>query len=249
MAVQRGFGRLRAPDPDDALFPMRAARRLEPKISDLPARYFYRRGPILEQGSTGTCVGHGWRAWLSGEPLMTEGGPSAFDIYDGSLPLDEWAQNDHDTARLYGTSVRAGAKFLSSLGHVQSYVWATSVDDIIRWILGGFGGVVLGTQWLDQMNVPTSEGIIRARGKSEGGHCYYGYGLDRMRGLIAIQNSWGVDWGGWPEEVYENHAVKKVVRNNGCALLPLDDLARLLKQCGEVCTAVEHCVEPVVPAL
>lgn len=245
MATIRSFGRLESPDDNDLLFPMKAARRLEPKISELPGRYFYRRGPILNQGETSTCVGHGWRAWLNGEPIMTMDGPDPYEIYDGCIVRDDWAQNDHDPDRRYGTSVRAGAKYLTELSRVQSYVWATSVEDVVRWVLGGYGGIVLGTTWYDQMNEPTKEGIIRARGKKEGGHCYYGFGLDRIRGLLAIQNSWGTDWGGWPELVNG----KLIAQNQGCALLPLEDLARLLKAGGEICTAVEHLVEPMVPSL
>jgi hypothetical protein len=239
------MGRLEAPSERDNAFPMRAARRLEPKISDLVAKNYYARGPILHQGDTSTCVGHAWKAWLSGEPISTQTGPTPFEIYDGSIVRDEWEQNNADPDRVYGTSVRAGAKYLTELGHVRSYVWAFSADDVLRWVLGGYGGVVLGIRWLSDMNHPTSEGIIRSRGRRQGGHAIYCFGADRVRGLAALQNSWGAEWGGWTEKVV---GVRTRVYQ-GCALLPLEDLDRALRQGGEACTAVEHEVFPVVASL
>jgi hypothetical protein len=237
----RGLGRLPEPYDRDRLYLMRAA---QPSDADAPlvGLRTYHRGPIYDQGKTGTCVGHAWRSWLDGEPLRTRRGPIPFDLYDRCTVADSFPENDHDTERVMGTSVRAGAKVLSALGHVKSYLWAFTVDDVRRWVLSGQGGVVFGLDWYSSMNEPNEEGIIRIGGRSEGGHAIYCFGADDRTGHVFLQNSWGTDWGGWPHPLFP---AKKAYL--GCAKLPYDDLALLLRQHGEACTATEQAVVPAAP--
>jgi hypothetical protein len=66
----------------------------------------------LDQGNTGTCVGHGWKHRLMAAPMVRKAGdkPSAFDIYDAAIKVDEWTDNDNDTDRQMGTSACARAR-------------------------------------------------------------------------------------------------------------------------------------------
>ncbi len=102
----KGLGRLHAPDERDARFPLRAL------VAEPPAQRQFRYfivGPVLDQGSTSSCVGHAWRAFLSAAPLMTRGGPDALALYRRAQEVDEWPGAE---PAYYGTSVRAGAKVL-----------------------------------------------------------------------------------------------------------------------------------------
>src|SRR5687767_2660999 len=92
-----GFGRRFDPDDRDRNFLMRRmlpdARRLT-----LPARKSWRiNGRALDQGNTGTCVGHAWRNFLRCAPIRTErGGPSPFDIYRSAVVKDTWSGNNDE---------------------------------------------------------------------------------------------------------------------------------------------------------
>lgn len=229
-----GLGRRISVDSRDHQFLMRA---VAPAVTPLPPRMIYRRGPLLDQGKTGTCVGHAWRDWLTGAPVAIRTGPSPFAIYDAATQVDEWTDNDHDTDRQMGTSVRAGAQVLSSLGHISTYLWAFNAEDVRQWMLGGRGGVVLGIQWLESFFTPDSEGIIRiTTNQVAGGHALFAFGFDDHEGMIYLQNSWGKDYGGW--------LVNKRPSYAGCVRLPLEDFDRLLREDGECATAIQQRVHP-----
>jgi len=227
-----GFGRRFAADPRDHNFLM---RRLlpDPRALTLPVRKTWGiNKTALDQGETGTCVGHGWRNFLRCAPLRTTAAkPSAFDIYRSAVPRDPWPDND-DEANLpdgdpgldTGTSVRAGAEALTELGHLKSYVWSFSLQPAVEWVLTQ-GPVVLGTNWYSSFFQPDADGIVRitATASVAGGHCYLWRGVDTRRALALCSNSWGDEWG-----------------KSGEFYLPLSDLERLIHEDGEVCSAVQQ---------
>lgn len=221
-ATRPGLGRIASPDDRDRLFPMTAVMRQ-------PQRVYQRRrwkvGPLLDQGQTGTCVGHGWRNWLNCTPVPTKPdvGPAPFDIYDHAILLDEWPSNDRDPQRQMGTSVRAGCDYLRQLGRIKSYVWGFDADTVARYVLTT-SPVVLGTSWYDGMFTPDAEGIVRATGSVAGGHCYLLHGIDQPRGMAECFNSWG-KWG---------------YKNGGHFFMDLETLDRLIKEQGEAADALER---------
>jgi hypothetical protein len=233
-----GLGRRFAPDARDEAFRMRAV--LDPLREQFfpkglpPGTRHYRPGPVLDQGRTGTCVGHGWRGWLDGAPLMTRGGMAPFDLYREFVQVDEWPDNDNeanapDAGLQSGTSVRAGAKVLQAQGHIAEYRWAEGAEDVRAWHLAGLGTVVLGIIWTDQMFDPDRDGFIHYRGRVEGGHCIKSTGWSdaRGRGALRIQNSWDRSWG-----------------QGGRAWIAYEDLDRLIKDDGEACAATEQKLAP-----
>jgi len=177
----------------------------------------YRAGPILDQGNTPSCVGHGWRAWLNGAPIRQLGGPSAMAIYKEAQDVDEWDGNAYE-----GTSVRAGARVLAAKGHIVSYFWSFDELTVRRWMLNKRGGVVIGVNWYPSMFTPITGGFLTIKGRPVGGHCVWVRGYNRPLDAYHIQNSWGPDWG---------------VR--GQAWLRSADMARLISEDGECCCGVE----------
>jgi hypothetical protein len=226
-----GFGRRYAPDIRDSGYLMRRMLA-DARAVTLPARRTWGiHGKALDQGDTGTCVGHAWRNFLRCAPIRTErGGPSAFDIYRSAVLKDTWRANndeaqlpDGDPGLDYGTSVRAGAQAVTAFGRLKSYVWAFELQAVIEWVLTE-GPVVLGTNWYSSFARPDRAGIVRIEPKAKvvGGHAYLLRGVDTRRALARCANSWGDGWG-----------------LSGEFLLPFRDLERLIHEDGEACSAVE----------
>jgi hypothetical protein len=226
-----GFGRRYAPDERDRNFLMRRMLA-DVRAVTLPVRKTWGiNATALNQGETGTCVGHAWRNFLRCAPIRTEkGGPSPFDIYRSAVSKDPWPDND-DEAQLtdgdqgldFGTSVRAGAEAVTEFGRLKSYVWSFELQPVIEWVLTQ-GPVVLGTNWYSSLSRPDAEGIARIQPTASvvGGHAYLLRGVDTRRALARCSNSWGEDWG-----------------LSGEFFLPFRDLERLIHEDGEACSAVE----------
>lgn len=225
------FGRRFAPDNRDRNFLMRRMLA-DVRTLALPARKTWGiHRTALDQGQTGTCVGHAWRNFLRCAPIRTErGGPSPFDIYRSAVSNDVWPDND-DEAELpdgdagldFGTSVRAGAEAVTAFGRLKSYVWAFELQAAIEWVLTQ-GPVVLGTNWYSSFSRPDTEGIVRIQPNASvvGGHAYLLRGVNARRALARCSNSWGDEWG-----------------LSGEFMLPFRDLERLIHEDGEACAAVE----------
>jgi hypothetical protein len=186
----------------------------------------------LDQGDTGTCVGHGWKGWLATAPIIQSDigkPPSPFDIYDAAIQVDEWPDNDHDTERQMGTSVRAGAKVLQARGFLKEYRWCYTVDAAANWIAGldvtgrfVGGPLVVGVNWYSGMFSPDTNGFVHISGNIAGGHCFAILGWNEKLGYAHCLNSWGIGWG-----------------HNGRFYLPAEELERLLQEDGEACASAE----------
>jgi Papain family cysteine protease len=231
MIEYHGLGRLHARDERDQLFRLATSVPLVVKRTNHLWPYFDKP---MDQGQTGTCVGHGWKAWMATAPLIQSDigePPSPFDVYDQAILEDEWADNDHDTERQFGTSVRAGAKVLQGLGYLASYQWAWDLNTAANWLSGidmagryVGGPVVIGVNWYDSMFVTDDEGFLHISDGSgvAGGHCVCLTGWNESRGFAYGLNSWGSGWG-----------------RKGRFYMPGEVLNRLIHEDGEVCTSAE----------
>ncbi|HXG72305.1 MAG TPA: hypothetical protein VNJ04_16995, partial [Gemmatimonadaceae bacterium] len=180
------------------------------------------------------CVAHAWAAKVRAAPIMQQMTLPPYDFYRQIVAVDEFPDNDHEATGpdfdlQSGTTVRAGAKTLVTLGYAKSYLWAESAEDVRAWILAGFGGVVIGTRWDDNMMTPDADGFISPGGSSRGGHCTYlnGWSDRAKRGRKQVpasrgQNSWGDDWG-----------------QKGRFWLSMEDLDVLIKDGGEAAALTE----------
>lgn len=190
-----GLGRLPAPDSRDRAHLM---EMVLPSMEQPGAlRMMLRRavGKIwncaqwYDQKSYSCCVGFGWKHFLCAAPIMHKGPPDGFEIYQACLPLDEWADNDHDSVEMqFGTSVRAGAKALQAMGHLERYLWAFDMETVKQFVLTQ-GPVVLGTSWHDGMWKPDKNQYVNLTGGVVGGHCYTTLGYSRLRDAFRCINS------------------------------------------------------------
>lgn len=220
---QFGLGRLFAPDDRDRNFPMRLAMA-HPELPPRPRKRPYNLGATLDQGRYPYCVGYSCRGKLAAAPIMlhSDQGPSATEIYNGAQRNDEWPGEDYD-----GSSVRGGFKFLKSLGYLESYVWAGSLAEIERFLLDGYGTVVVGTNWYTDMFTPDANGFVHPTGAIAGGHAYHLFWAVPAKQELWFQNSWGNNWG------IPLHA------RPGCFKIAYADFDRLLAEDGEAGAGLE----------
>jgi len=172
------------------------------------------------QGSTPQCVGYAWSHWIADGPIIHSGVQPPVNpttIYKEAQKVDEWVGENYA-----GTSVRGGAKYLKTSGKISSYLWAFDINTLINTILN-VGPVVVGTNWYNGMFYPDKTGLIRITGRLAGGHAYVINGVDTRTQRFRIKNSWGKAWG-----------------QSGHAYISYTDMARLIRENGEICLAIEN---------
>jgi len=179
---------------------------------------------ILNQGSTPHCVGFAWCGFGISLPV--------FDDWDNSRGDEIYYQAkifDGEPGQENGSTTRSGVQAFQYFGLLSSYAFATSLDDIVTWLLVN-GPVVTGTNWYNQMMSPDSTGLIKVGGSIVGGHEWMLSGVDTVTRKLKGTNSWGTEFG-----------------INGQFFIGFDDYQRLLNEQGDACTAVEIVGTPVPP--
>lgn len=238
MTEEHGLGRIYTADERDKQFLMRTALPSAAKRVAAPApsqKTWALKPPVLNQGKTGTCVGHGWTNFLRCAPMQTiKGIDSPYDLYRKAVVLDEDPGNDAegtapDGELQNGTTVRAGAVALTAETRLQQYLWAFDLATAVEWLLTK-GPVVAGTNWYDGMFAVPANGILKIEGQIAGGHCFLVRGADSKKRIVSCTNSWGDTWG-----------------KKGNFFLTFSDFERLIHEQGEVCTAVERKVIKPAP--
>lgn len=219
--LQSKLGRIIIPDDRDKKFLISSL--LPTQLPGINYKYWWPSGWWGDQGYTPHCVAYSWVHWLAAGPITQKGrrvgGVAPYDttiLYNEAQKVDEWPGEDYD-----GTSVRAGAKVLKTLGFVGGYSWSWDLNTTVNAILT-LGPVVVGTWWLRNMFYPNEFGIISASGDKMGGHAYLLDGVNVEKRLIRIKNSWGREWG-----------------KNGFAYISFEDMEKLILDQGEVCLATE----------
>ena len=148
----------------------------------------WRAAGTLNQGREGSCVGHGVRAWMNGEPVMTppSQGDSAPEIY-------HWCQKNDGHDFSSGTTIEAGVKYCVEHGYADKGGYVKGYDAFVSF-LSGTGGIFIGADWYEGQHRPDSQGYVRPTGRRTGGHCVWVHAL-LDGGDVQFQNSWGDDWG------------------------------------------------------
>lgn len=209
------WGRYYIRDDRDKRFPLKVKRA--PKR--LKSKNWTDSGWHGDQGPTPYCVGFAWAHWLHASPIRQYVDPSG--IYEFAQHVDEWEGNDYE-----GTSVRAGAKVLTSLGAIAEYRWTVDADSIASRVLTQ-GPVVIGVDMFEGMMQPNRAGIMSLDGRVLGGHAMCVIGYNVRNELFRLKNSYGTSWG-----------------KNGYGYLSITDMQVLMDRQGECCVGVERELQP-----
>jgi len=179
--------------------------------------------PTLDQGDYGTCVGNGEAQFGNTLPFDDKFDETdARAIYYEATILDG-SPDDPDAkgGGQQGATVLSGEKAMKNRGRIASYALTTSLDTAKSW-LATKGPIVVGSDWYYDMFYPNADNYITATGSYQGGHCYLLLGYHPSPDSFEFLNSWGASWG-----------------DNGHFFMKSADLAKLMKNGGEMWTAVE----------
>lgn len=213
MIEAHGLGRKPSP-PDNRDY--RLATYLHPRLG--VTQMYWGRGPVLDQGSSGHCVGFGFADWGNTLPVDDN-----YQDADGDAIYYECKVIDREPQQEDGTYVRTGAKAMKKRGRLSAYAFG-SLSDAKTFLLN-HGPVVFGIDWYDGMFTPDAQGVVRPTGNVAGGHGITAYGADAT--YCYLQNSWGTSWG----------------RDGNCKIT-WADLAICMANGGEACAAVELPIAP-----
>lgn len=204
-------------------FPIMAAPVV--RRASAPRSYTWSLGVTLDQGPDGACVGFGWGQELLARPGLVTGIDNRYAkerLYWEIQKRDPWEGGAYPGALPFyeGTAVLTGAQYVKSLGFMDEYRWAFSLDELIM-AVGYAGPAVLGLNWYEGMFHPDAKGFIRPTGTWAGGHCILCRGVSVSKRYFLLHNSWGASWG-----------------KSGTCCISFDDMATLLAQTGEACIPV-----------
>lgn len=186
-----------------------------PPTTDGP---LWERGPVLDQGNFGTCVGNAWAGWGNAAPIE-----DSYSETDARLIYYESTciAGACDLTGQEGSTTRDGVKAMKARGKLLAYAFATTIAEIEEW-LDHHGPVVIGIDWTDEMFHPDPDGTVHYWGLVQGGHEVVVVQNVRSQGKKRCRNSWSRDWG-----------------VDGDFLLNDGDLVKLLAAGGDACLAAE----------
>lgn len=167
------------------------------------------------------CVAYAWTHWLEDGPITHPGPVPMLEpewLYIEAQARDPWRGTPHE-----GTTVRAAAQVLRSVGLIGGFRWAFKVDDLITTVLH-YGPVVMGTNWYSSMNTPDGNNELQVNGEFQGGHAWVINGVNVPSQMFRMKNSWNRGWG-----------------RQGFALVSFENMQRLFDDDGgaEACLAIE----------
>lgn len=183
--------------------PLRANRLPADEVPIRNVNYLMPGYP-LDQGQTGTCVGHGVKHFELIAPVRRTkrlGYPTAIDFYLEATKRDPWHNGEPDTGLQDGTSVTAAMLALRDVfGYIESFDWTQDIAEVLQFMsLPDGGPVVLGLPWYQSMFTTGPDGIVKVDKASglAGGHCITASWISVSRRLIGGPNSWGrpIDFG------------------------------------------------------
>ena len=192
-----GLGRVPAPEEvarAASLYPV--TRRVDYRTATNTYKYWWQGGAWLDQGQTGTCVGHAFAHRRADSPVPKGGIDSAYAM---KLYLDA----SGDSTYQVGTNAVYACRVLKERGTISDYSWVTSAEELRNTVLA-VGSVCVGTAWFESMFDPYSKysaKYLRVDPSSgiAGGHEYLINGLNLQptygRPYYRLKNSWGTSWG------------------------------------------------------
>lgn len=180
-----------------------------------------------DQGSLGSCTGNAVAGLLMTDPFFgtekrafTE--QDAIAIYSLATQLDPFSgQYPPDDT---GSDGLDAMKAAHKMGYLFAYYHIFDFQILTRY-LSWVGPVVIGCNWYDSFDAPSSSGLVTISPNAQvrGGHEFEIMGLDPAAKTIRCVNSWGTGWG-----------------DHGCFQIGWNDVERLLSEQGDLTVGIKN---------
>lgn len=200
--------------------------------------------PVRNQGSRGSCTGFGWSAllastvahmnvfteiyspnWIYNGARFLEG---TLNSDSGAYPDDcgRWLESKgclyerfwlYDDHKYLTTNPNDYSCYAIKYNDFQAIRVDNGIDGIMSALADGHC-VALGAPWFNAWERPNSDGVLLEINKEScvvGGHQTLIYGYDKSKGIVNIQNSWGMAWA-----------------NNGRCTMPMNSFERFKEYFG-----------------
>lgn len=179
---------------------------------------------ILDQEELGSCTGESVIAALGCSPMYETltpeqqaqlNQPTAVKFYSYSTSIDPfpgtWEPEDTGSD---GTSI---AKTAQHFGFISGYEHALSLDAALAALVKR--PIIVGMDWFEGFDEPSSTGLISATGATRGGHEVCFDQIDATNRKVWFRNSWGEGWGvdGRANMTFDTFG--KILANNGDATI------------------------------
>ena len=211
-----GLGRHLAPahDPRSRAFPAATAA--------LRTVVHQHEGPVLDQGSVGSCTGNATAQALNTAPLLPPGRRLLAEA--DAIGIYSWATHHDPFPGVYpptdtGSDGLNVAKAAKHLGLISTYRHAFGLQHALGALV--LAPLIIGVAWHQSMFTVPASGVLSCTGPVVGGHEVALIGLDVEAETVMILNSWGAGWG-----------------DQGTARLRWADLGSLLAQQGDATVLV-----------
>lgn len=209
------------PRPDFGGLPRYSARRaLLPRTSWEEVDISGYQVPVMDQGSSSSCVGHGsctafWFSWLMAGYTVPDGGFSPTSIYaevndgvdEGAIVSDAMKSVMTDgvstmdlfpEADLFLRQEGAASKAMRLRFRAEGAEHVDSFDALGSALVQFREPVVFGFVVNANFETLDGRGVAGFGGPILGGHCVCAYGLTRLPSgewAVRVRNSWGTSWG------------------------------------------------------
>jgi hypothetical protein len=214
--VHMRLGRIEEHDPRSLNYP---APRAEVQRSVLWGHH----APVLNQGDISACTGNATAQLINTDPFtparkngyLTEA--DALKLYELATTLDDCPGSypPDDT----GSSGQAVAQAGVQLGYFSGFNHAFGFDH--------FGAalqlqpVIVGTNWMQGMFTPDSNGFVTPTGDIVGGHEYLALGIDYDAQKVTFLNSWSDSWGQQGRFFMTFDSFTQLLNSGGDAVAPV----------------------------
>lgn len=153
---------------------------------------------VLNEGPYARSPAYAARILLSTDPDPTQLGPTAMEIYTGSLPyrIGTESYEDGDFVGMDAglTSIGACMEFLYYDGWIDKYVWANSLDDMLKWLILGDGPVLIDLPVYKDFTFDDG-GLMQVDGPILGREVFILNGANTKANEVRLMSVHGYDWG------------------------------------------------------
>jgi hypothetical protein len=146
-------------------------------------------------GQYGACTAYGSCSFLAARSYMLRRLLTNHDRHAMYHEFQQWDIWRGDFRNYEGSSANGAGLAMRDRGYIDEFRWAHTPTEVAQAIYATKGGVLLATDWHNDMFTPDGAGYVHVAGGVAGGHMYHVPGWELATRSFELLNSWGTAWG------------------------------------------------------